>query len=173
MTQSLIKPHLVIVVGISNSGKSYFAERFAESFKAPLISQKRLKNIIGEDITTERCANYFLTETMKTGRTIIFDGNTNTKTARSALMRKAKTAGYRPLVVWMQVNNKIAQDRALKQGMSKETFLAKNKKFSAPDKTQNVIIVNGQHAFSIQLKKVLKSLAETPTMTSIKKPTRQ
>jgi len=35
----LDKPHAIVVIGIQGSGKTFFAEKFATTFKAPYIEQ--------------------------------------------------------------------------------------------------------------------------------------
>jgi len=46
---SLSKPHVIVTVGIPGSGKSFFAEHFAATFKAPLISGERIrKELFGD-----------------------------------------------------------------------------------------------------------------------------
>jgi len=64
--------------------KKFFAEHFAETFKAPIVSYERLKLLkrqqdIDGDGVVDDYAKYILKEIMKTSQTIIYDGLTNSK----------------------------------------------------------------------------------------------
>jgi predicted kinase len=169
----LSKPHLIVMVGIPGSGKSFFAEHFAETFKAPIISLERLcKDLFKsptfnktEEEITNRVADYMLDEMLKTERTVIYDGQSNTRTERDLITKKARNSGYEPLFVWTQTEQIAAKKRAIKPSSDKlpitlEQFEDKLKRFSAPYRTENTIVISGKHTYSSQLKIVLKYLVE-------------
>lgn len=176
---SVNKPHLIIMVGIPGSGKSFFAEHFADTFKSPIISYDNLRNKISElptytkeeDDSVRKIANYILNETLKTGRTVIFDGQSDTRIDRAQVSKLARDAGYEPLIIWVQTEPLTAKKRSTKLNDSKyktspEKFDHIYKRFSPPHMTEKAVVISGKHTYSSQLKIVLKSLAEPqPTLT--------
>lgn len=181
---SVTKPHLIIMVGIPGSGKSFFAEHFADTFKSPIISYDNLRKKISEspnyskneDDSVRKIANYILNETLKTGRTIIFDGQSNSRIDRAQISKQAKDAGYEPLIIWVQTEPLTAKKRSTKLKDSKyktnpEKFDQIYKQFNAPQITEKAIVISGKHTYSSQLKIVLKSLAEPRTVVTEPIPT--
>ena len=70
-------PHAIIMVGIPGSGKSTFAEHFADTFQAPIVSQTKLKNDFSLAIgDAELLQASILGEFLKTHRTVLIDGGT-------------------------------------------------------------------------------------------------
>lgn len=168
---SLSKPHLIIMVGIPGSGKSFFAEHFSESFKAPLISFDKLRKELfdeptlnrEEDEIISRVAGYMLDEALKTKQTILYKGQTEARSDRAVISKKAKDAGYEPLFIWVQTETSTAKKRAMKPttgkpGMSSEMFDSKLKRFTAPVQIEKSIVISGKHTYVSQLKIVLKHL---------------
>jgi len=168
-----IKPHLIIMVGIPRSGKSFFAEHFAETFKAPIISFDKLRKEIftnpsfskDEDEIISKVASHVLDEVLKTKRTIIYEGQTNLRNERATIAKKAHDAGYEPLFIWVQTETIAAQKRATKSSIEKpslsdEEFNDKLKHFSAPHQNEKAIVISGKHTYASQLKIVLKHLIQ-------------
>lgn len=167
------KPHLIITVGIPGSGKSFFAEHFADIFKAPIISYDLLRKQIftnpafndDEDNIISHVANHFLYEVLKTKRTVIYEGKTNLRAERIVIAKKAREAGYEPLFVWIQTEPNAAKLRVTKASvekpaMSPEKFTHKLKQFTPPNHSERAIVISGKHTFASQLKIVLKHLIE-------------
>jgi len=170
---SLSKPHVIITIGIPGSGKSFFAEHFATSFKAPIVSFERVRKELiesptlssGEDKIVNKITNYLLEEVLKTGRTVVYDGQTGLRIERVTIVKKARDAGYEPLFVWIQTDLTTAKKRATRHTagkitMTDEQFDNKMKRFSAPHFTEKAIVVSGMHTYNSQLKIVLKRLVE-------------
>jgi len=170
---NLSKPHVIVTVGIPGSGKSFFAEHFAATFKAPLISGDRVrKELFGaKERSNEQLAiankitNYLLEEVLKTGRTIVLDGQTDLRSERALIAKKAKDYGYDPMFVWIQTESVTAKKRATKTTTDKsninaEQFDAKLKRFSAPHLSEKAIVISGKHTYNSQMKIVLKHLVE-------------
>ena len=166
------KPHLIITVGIPGSGKSYFAENFSETFKAPIISNWKLRKIIyknpsfsiDEDKIIDNLIVSILDEVLKTGRTVIYDGLTSLKSDRISIAKKAKESGYEALFVWVQTEQSTALNRSTKSNKNSplitvESFNSKLKQFSPPSRLAKTIVISGKHTFESQLKIVLKHLA--------------
>jgi predicted kinase len=170
---NLSRPHLIVMVGIPGAGKSFFAEHFSTTFKAPIISYDRIKQEIfdspehtkREDIIASGIAEYMLDETLKTGQTIVLDCQSNTRSARADILKKAKGFGYESLIIWVQTDQTTAKKRLVAQSkkrsvISPEQFDVQVNKFSAPLKTENIVVISGKHAYTSQLKIVLKRLAD-------------
>ncbi|HUC96713.1 MAG TPA: AAA family ATPase [Candidatus Saccharimonadales bacterium] len=176
------KPHLIIMVGIPCSGKSFFAEHFAETFKAPIVSYDHLrKQIFSNPTFTEdendiikKVSDHVLSEVLKTKKTVIFEGQTGLRSERFDIEKKARGAGYEPLLIWVQTETLAAQKRATKSSLEKpsltiDEFNAKLKKFSAPNKNEKVIVISGKHTYASQLKIVLKHLIQPHAETDEQK----
>jgi predicted kinase len=150
------------MVGIPGSGKSFFAEHFSNTFKSPIISLSRIQEKLGGDIdakSIDDISNYLLDEMLKTGQTIVYDGNTNMNIDRQKIAKKAKANGYEPLFIWTQTDMATSKKRSKKSLASPDVFDAILKKFSPPNKTENTVVISGKHTYSSQLKIVLKRLA--------------
>jgi predicted kinase len=161
------------MVGIPGSGKSFFAEHFADTFKAPIISHNRLRTELfksptfnkSEDEIISRISDYMLDEVLKTERTVVYDGKSDLRISRDLIAKKAKSFGYEPLFVWAQTDIATAKKRATKKTTDKpvistEQFDIILKQFSAPHRIENTIVISGKHTYSSQLKIVLKYLAD-------------
>lgn len=170
---SLKKPHLIIMVGIPGSGKSFFAEHFAETFKAPIVSFDHLRQKLfktptfskDEDEIINQASNYLLSEIQKTGRTIVFEGQTDLRSDRAAIAKQAHDANYEPLFIWVQTEQVTAQKRAMKKNKDKPSlslfqFNTKLKQFSPPHQNEKAIVISGKHTYASQLRIVLKQLIE-------------
>jgi len=175
---NLSKPHVIVTVGIPGSGKSFFAEHFAATFKAPLISEERVrKELFGakepindQMVITNKLTDYLLEEVLKTGRTVVLDGKTNLRTERAMIAKKAKDFGYDPMFIWVQTESVAAKKRATKTTSDKshisvEQFDINLKRFSAPHISEKAIVISGKHTYNSQLKIVLKHLVEPRSHT--------
>jgi len=169
------KPHIIIMVGIPGSGKSFFAEQFATTFKSPIISFNRLRSELfnaptfspTEDAIINQVANYMLDEMFKTGRTIIYEGLSNQRNERTEIARKSRDVGYDPMFVWVQTEPASAQKRSVKPtdgrpAMTAEQFEARMKQFSPPHISECAVVISGKHTYNSQLKIVLKGIVTPP-----------
>ena len=179
---SAIKPHVIMVVGIPGSGKSFFAEQFAKTFRSPIISYEKIKKDFQTKQTaptatmTKKIADYMLTELLKTGRTIVYDGPTVSKADRDTATKIFHAASYRPMTVWVQTDPITARKRSIKitagkKALTGEQFESKIKQFEPPTIDDATVVVSGKHPYSAQLKIVLKSIA-TASHHPDRKPTR-
>lgn len=177
--KEITKPHLIVMVGIPGAGKSFFAEHFADTFKAPIVSFDRLRKEIfsdpafskNEDKIIEKVANHILTEVLKTKRTVIYEGQTNLRTDRMAISKLAHDAGYEALFIWVQTEISAAKKRVIKTKANKsatneDDFENKVKRFTPPGKTEKAIVISGKHTYASQLKIVLKHLIQPQTNNS-------
>lgn len=164
------------MVGIPRSGKSFFAEHFADTFKAPIISFDQLRNKIfdnpafndDEDKIICKVADHMLDEILKTKRTVIYEGQTSLRAERMAISKKARDAGYEPLFIWVQTETTAAMKRSLQPSIEKPAidineFNIKLKRFSTPHKTEKAVVISGKHTYASQLKIILKHLIQPRT----------
>lgn len=180
------KPHLIIMVGIPGAGKSFFAEHFAVTFKAPIVSFDKIRQELfnnptfnkTEDEVIIKIANYMLDEIFKTDQTVIYEGQTDQRNDRTAIAKKARDSGYEPLFIWVQTEPTTAKLRATNSKnilrLTIDQFNSKIKQFSIPHSTENTIVISGKHTYNSQLKIVLKSLitpiSSSETLTLNKSP---
>ena len=181
------KPHIIIMVGISGSGKSFFAEQFARTFKSPIISFDQLRHKLfdkpiysdHENKVVSQAANYMLDELFKTGKTITYEGPSNQRNERTEIAKIARTAGYNPLFIWVQTEPATAKRRSIKptdgrKPMTNDQFESKLKQFSPPHSSEGAIVISGKHTYSTQMKIILKNIATpnpNPAITT-ERPTR-
>jgi predicted kinase len=157
-------PHLIVMVGIPGSGKTTFAERFAKTFQAPYINVGQVERITRATASATDIALLFLDEVLKTNRTVVFEGATFSRTARTELARKAREHGYETLLVWAQTDPVEAKRRATKRNkddsqLSDDEFDRITSKFTAPTQPEKYVVISGRHTYASQLKIVLKRLA--------------
>lgn len=163
---SLSKPHMLMIVGIPGSGKTAFAEKFAETFHAPCVSYDTIQVLGGGDPSSvEALATYQLDELLKTNQSVILDGGTDTRVSRLELARKARAAGYESLVIWIQTDPATAKARALRVVKGREHQLDEEgyeqllKRFTAPTKLEKAVVISGRHTYASQAKVVLGRLS--------------
>lgn len=168
---SLNKPHLIIMVGIPGSGKTFFAEHFSSTFKAPFINLNYLRSNLftnptfsdQEDQITKNVSDYMLDQMLKTNQTIIYEGLSDRRAERIEIVRKAREAGYESLLIWVQTEPVTAKKRATAKSndnqMSNEVFNEKIKRFSPPHSSEKAIVISGKHTYTSQLKIALIRLA--------------
>jgi predicted kinase len=165
---SLSKPHLIIVVGIPGSGKSFFADKFAATFNAPLVSHEKIAVYLGQEAPeADPIARDQLDELLKTKQSIIADGIADNRTVRSELARSAKTAGYETLVVWVQTDPATARSRSGRKSTDTYSRVLKNedydhaaRQFTPPTAIEKPVVISGKHTYATQAKVVLKKLSE-------------
>jgi predicted kinase len=179
------KPTLIIVIGLPGSGKSFFAQQFAKSFGAALVSEDKIRYLLfahhtyneSENSIIRQVANMMIKELLKTKKTFILDGGYNDGQLRSSLVNIAKKAAYQILTIVVQTDTKTAERRAThrsgkkagdryKQSLSPEEFAVQAKIYQAPpplDKT--VVVISGKHTYSTQARFVLKKMLEMRNLT--------
>jgi len=163
------------MIGIPGSGKSTFAEHFADTFKTPIVSQTKLQREYSLSTpAAESLRDVILSEYLKTHRTVLIDGGLDTKNARDEVVRRLVKEGYRPLIVWVQTDTTESLRRAAKpypygSGIHPDEFDELVELFDPPHKKEKTVVISGKHTYASQLKIILKQLA-TPDATQPKLP---
>jgi predicted kinase len=176
---TLNPPILIMTMGYPGAGKSFFSRQFSEAFKLPIVSEDRLRYDLFEnpqfnddesEIIT-RMLTYTVSQIMKTGTSLLCDGDFSTKSARQQLYDLAKENGYRTLIVWLQTDINTSKARALKRDrrnidnkynfdLSIKLFEKLTNKLSRPSDKESYIVISGKHAFKAQSLTVLRKITE-------------
>lgn len=165
---SLTKPHMIIMVGVPGSGKSFFAEKFADTFRAPYVSREKIAAHFQDDTEAiDAIASDQIDELLKTQQSIVVDGFADTRTARSELSRKSLAVGYDTLLVWVQTDPATSKSRTLKlskngssRTLTSEEYDHLARRFSAPTAIEKPVVLSGKHTYATQAKVILKKLTE-------------
>jgi predicted kinase len=159
------------MLGIPGSGKSAFAEHFADTFQAPILNSTKLQKELGISAKNiEALRGAILSEYLKTRRTILIEGGVDRKTKRTDLIRGLTKAGYQPLIVWVQTDSVEARRRATKpypdgSGLSNKEFDSAVDAFQPPVAQEKALVISGKHTYATQLKIVLRQIASSVDRT--------
>lgn len=155
------------MVGGPGAGKSFFAERFSQTFSTPLVSWKKIRDELfndpsydkDEDEIVERVARHLLDELFKTGATVLYESNIQSQEHRQDIAKFAKEVGYETLFVWSQIDSTTAKSRAAKNGFTPKQFARYDGTFVSPSTVETPVVISGKHTYPSQLKIVLMKLA--------------
>lgn len=154
---SLSQPHAIIMVGIPGSGKTSFAEKFANTFGAPLIQTELIETLTGDKTIAKQITETQLVELTKTHYSVVLDVDTATRTERTSLAKTIRNHGYRPLFVWVQTDEATSRFRNKKK-LTSEQYDAELKRFSPPHESEEAVVISGKHTYATQARAVLKRL---------------
>ncbi len=183
-------PRVIFLVGIPGAGKTYFAEKFSETFGAPFIETDQARRILAdqpsysseEDMVVSELGAMQLTELMKTKKTIIYEGGTEARTDRQALVKLVRKHGYEPIIIWVQTDSATAKRRAVRgvRGHTKASLIPVDRfeylhaRFTPPNEAEKAVVISGKHTVVSQTKVVLKQLLPpapaTPPPTPLTPP---
>ncbi|MDB5167815.1 MAG: hypothetical protein JWO55_73 [Candidatus Saccharibacteria bacterium] len=170
---SLAQPHVILMVGVPGSGKSFFAENFAKTFNAPYTSLEKIIPHTTDDGAALAIMQAQVTELLKTRQSVIIEGGTDTRVEREKLARQAKVAGYEALVVWVQIDPASAKARSVRPTKNKvnrtltsEEYDRIVKRFTPPNALEKPTVISGKHTYATQAKIVLKKLSADRTKIS-------
>ena len=186
---SLSRPLVIMVIGLPGSGKSFFSRQFAEMFGAPLVSGDFIRHSISaqstfdtdEDALVGTLVEAQVGELLKTGKTFIIDGSVNARTMRTSIERLANSHGYGKLTIWVQTDEPTSFARSHKRSekragdiyndpMDQHAFLRYRKQFTAPTRTENIVVISGKHTFATQARVVLKKLVSPRDTITVTRP---
>lgn len=163
---SLTQPHIIVMVGVPGSGKSFFAENFSQTFNAPYVSLEKILPYTSDDTAATTLMQQYVTELFKTRQSIIIEGGTDTRTERDKLARKAKAAGYETLFLWVQTDPATAKARSVRESKNKinRTLTSDEydrivKRFTPPNALEKPTVISGKHTYATQAKITLKKLS--------------
>lgn len=156
----LEKPHAIVTIGIQGSGKTFFAEKFADTFNAPFIEQSLFVRNARDGVAAEELMSSVLTETIKTGRSIVIELAFASRNERLELASVLRKAGYVPLFVWVQVDIETAMNRTSRAlGLNHDEYRENLRRFSPAHQSERALVISGKHTFATQAKAVLKKLS--------------
>jgi predicted kinase len=163
---SLTQPHIIVMVGVPGSGKSFFAENFSQTFNAPYVSLEKILPYTSDETAAVTLMQQYITELFKTRQSIIIEGGTDTRTERDKLARKAKAAGYETLFLWVQTDPATAKARSVRESKNKvnRTLTSDEydrivKRFTPPNVLEKPTVISGKHTYATQAKITLKKLS--------------
>lgn len=177
---SLARPHLLILTGIPGSGKTFFAEKFSDTFNAPFINRYYLQNLLDNNIETSNdVAAYMLAEVMKSGQSLLLETDSASRKDRLELARLARTKGYEPLFIWVQTDQETARQRSAKRSrthasrtLTAEEHERLTRRFT-PLTIEPHVVISGKHTYATQAKVILTKLSAPRAQMSRDTNTRQ
>ncbi|MDB5165578.1 MAG: hypothetical protein JWM00_468 [Candidatus Saccharibacteria bacterium] len=157
---SLNRPHAIVMVGIPGSGKSFFAEKFSDTFSAPYINYDTFRPFVSDPKQLSKLIAHQMRELLKTNYSIVLEGVAHTRTERTELVKHLKQHGYETIFIWVQTDPETALTRSLKQSKhSKDEHERLTKRFSPPHATEKPVVISGKHTYATQVRSVLKRLS--------------
>ena len=177
---TLSSPMVIEVVGLPGSGKSFFANQFASTFGAAIVSRDKIRWTLfanhtysdNENAMVDQVADLLITELFRTKKTFVLDGGYNKESSRHSIANKARKNGDRVLTIVVQTDEPTSRRRATKrsskkpgdqykQSLTDEQFDAAKKLYVEPSTTQqDVVVISGKHTYNTQAKIVLRKMLE-------------
>lgn len=156
---SLSQPHAIVMVGLPGSGKTFFAEKFAETFSAPYFNISDLLDHNIDKQVAVAIARNTIEQFIRTKHSIVIEGLSSSRAERTELSKFFRQRGYETLFVWVQTDNDTSKSRHVKAGGNEELYQARTKQFSPPHSKENPIVISGKHTYATQAKTVLRKLS--------------
>lgn len=188
---TLTTPMMIEVVGLPGAGKSFFADQFAKTFGAALISYDKIRWTLfahhtyskDENQIVDQVARIILDELFRVKHTFIIDGGCNSLAERRELENTARRNGFRILVIDVQTDEATCKRRATKrnsknegdrykQSLTPAQFDAAIKTYNEPEASDNVVVISGKHTYKTQAKMVLRRMIEMSGAKEEAKPTK-
>ncbi len=155
------KPRALLIFGAPCSGKTTFAEKFAEKFRLTFFN---LDLIAAENSFSRKNILTIVELIAQTGQNVMFEGGLKTEKERGEIRRILRTAGYEVSLVWIQTDISTIRARlktrykTIKE--AKEFYEKEVLEIEAPTEIESPIILSGKHTFETQSRHVLSGLAE-------------
>ncbi len=159
------------MVGIPGSGKSFFAEKFADTFQIPYIEAALYRHFAADSEAAAGLVTHAIKEFAKTKQSLVLEIDTDARNKRTDLAKQLKSLGYKTLFVWVQTDETTAAQRSKKMyNMSKDDHSSRVRQFSPPHETENALVVSGKHTHATQVRMVLTRLTGPRIEMMAKKP---
>lgn len=169
----LARPHAILVVGIPGSGKTFFAQHFSETFRAPFIEDRLIMSHVPDEAAADEILKVLLGEIAKTKQTFVYEPLLGDQITRSEFARWARSLNYVPLIIWVQTDEATAAKRARKNGISKSDFSELMRKFNPPHAVEKPVVISGKHTKPSQTRTVLTRLSANHPVEPVQVPPRQ
>ena len=155
------KPRALLVFGAPCSGKTLFAENFANKFGIAYYNLPELEEEYG---FSRDGVLVVLEQVLKTKQSIIIEGEVDTERERTEMRNLLRSYGYEPALIWVQTDMATIRLRLKKRlrsvARAKEIYENAVNGMEAPTELEKPIILSGKHTFETQTKHVVKGLAE-------------
>ena len=151
----------LLVFGAPCSGKTTFAEKFAAKFG---LAYYDLAKIREEQGFSREQVLAVLSLIMRTGQTIIVEGEVNTEKERAEMRNLLRNGGYEPTLIWVQTDVATIRTRMKVRyhsvSKAKEAYDKAVAEMEAPTDFEKPIILSGKHTFETQTKHAITGLAD-------------
>lgn len=151
------KPYAIMIFGVPMSGKTQFASKFSQQFKAPLLNLEELVGINRKSFLK------LIDRVSISGQTILIEGGIDTQKQRNEINRLLTASGYTPVLIWVQTDVAAVKQRLKVKLKSvekaKKHFEERIEHLEAPADPERPIVISGKHTFSTQLKTTLAQLS--------------
>lgn len=160
MTFGKSKPYAILVFGAPMSGKTTFAEQLSTSIEAPFINYAKLakKQKIERELFLELISQLSISKS-----TIIIEGMMDTEKDRTEIRTLLETAGYKPVLIWVQTDLNAIKQRMRHAYRSldkaKAAFSKSYEHIEAPTDIEKPIVISGKHTYQTQYKNVMGRLS--------------
>lgn len=173
------KPILVLLYGMSGSGKTFFARQLTEQLQAAHLQADRIRSELFEKPSFNKEENhivaslmaYMTGEFLHSGVSVVFDMNVPRVSQRRALRNLATKNKAETVLVWFQVDPDTAFNRAARrdrrtaddhyaQDMTPELFRSQLASLQNPDATEKFVVVSGKHVFNMQKNAFFRDLRQ-------------
>ena len=154
------KPRALLVFGAPCSGKTTFAEKFAQKFG---LAYYNLNDIIDEGFSRDEVLR-ILELILKTRQTIVIEGCLDSEGDRAEIRNLLRKHNYEPSLIWIQTDISTIRTRLKAKYRSvskaKEFFDNATSVMEAPTDFEKPIILSGKHTFETQTKHAITGLAD-------------
>ena len=155
------KSRALLVFGAPGSGKTTFAEKFANKFGLAFFN---IDDIAVKGAFSRPNVLLLLEQIAKTRATVLIEGGIATEKKREEVHDVFKKAGYEVSLIWIQTDVNTLRARMKKRyktvAEAKSAFDDAAAKLEAPTEAEKPIILSGKHTFETQTKHVLAGLAD-------------
>lgn len=173
------KPVLVLLYGMSGSGKTFFARQLSNQLQAAHLQADRIRAELFQKPSFSKEENhivaslmaYMAGEFLSSGVSVIFDMNVGRTAQRRALRNIAAKHKAESILLWFQIDPDTAFSRAAKrdrrtaddhyaQDMTPELFRQQLAQLQNPDSTERFVVVSGKHVFTMQKNAFFRELRQ-------------